>query len=274
MEILSTCLARDLPIYRLTYKALLEHFPGAIPHVVTRKPDFPKFRNACGSDLHLWDENDLVPDMTLQALKAYPLPFFPAGAGWYFQQFLKWAFVEVSNSDSHYLIWDADTVPLRHLDFFDPEGRPYLTTSSEYHQPYFQTFEALTAIRPLDHTSFISQHQIIDKAILRELLNEIIVNHPNTGGWAWSIIESMRGQGTNLFSEYETYGHYCRTTHPDRCVVRKLLWNRDGQKLAGFPPHMEKLSALARNHVFISFESNRSLKGWCVHWLRKLLNWY
>lgn len=274
MEILSTCLARDLPIYRLTYKALLEHFPGAIPHVVTRKPDFPKFWNACGTDLHLWDENDLVPHMTLQALRAYPLPFFPAGAGWYFQQFLKWAFVEVSNSDSYYLIWDADTVPLRPLDFFDPQGRPYLTTSNEYHQPYFQTLEALTAIRPLDPISFISQHQIIDKAILRELLNEIIVNHTNTGGWAWSIIEIMRGKGTNLFSEYETYGHYVRQRHPESVKLRNLCWTREGRKNSTFPPNPKNLNSLSKTFAYAAFESNASLRGTCIHWARKILKWY
>ena len=110
MQIVSACLARDLPIYRETYRSLQKHLPGSDIHVITNKEDFPKFKDACGPELTLWDESELVPHMSLKDLRKMPLSFFPTGAGWYFQQFLKYAFVNVSNDDEYYLIWDADTV--------------------------------------------------------------------------------------------------------------------------------------------------------------------
>ncbi|MES2474544.1 MAG: DUF6492 family protein [Verrucomicrobiota bacterium] len=274
MEIVSTCLARDLPIYQLTCRSLRRHLPDASPHVVTRRSDFGKFRNACGSDLQLWDEDEIVPGMTLPALRNFSLRFFPAGAGWYFQQFLKWGFAAVSNKDSHYLIWDADTILLRPLDFTAPSGKPYLTTATEYHPPYFETFENLLGRPPLDRVSFISQHQLIDKSILAELLWLISDRDTSGRGWAWSIMENLRGAGTNLFSEYETYGHFARTWHPDSCVLRELPWTRNGRALAGYPPTAAKLESLAAAHAFAAFESNSSLRGFCVRWLRKILRFY
>lgn len=272
MKIVSPCLARDLPVYRLAYQSLLQHLPDARPHVITRRADFPKFRDACGDDLVLIDQDEIIPGMTIANLREYPLPFFPAGAGWYFQQFLKWGFSSTCDPNEGYLIWDADTILLRPLEFKDSQGRTFLTTSSEYHEPYFETYEALLGHRPNDRISFISQHQWIEVKLLRQLLDAI----SGTDGlnWPWEILANLRGKGTNLFSEYETYGHYCRTKHPEASALRQLPWTRDGRALAGFPPDAFKLSSLSDCFAFVSFESNRSIKGWCVHRLRKLLGWY
>lgn len=272
MVIVSPCLARDLPVYRFAFEGLLRHVPEARPHVITRRADFGTFRDACGSELRLLDENEMIPGMNLRDLRSTPLPFFPAGAGWYFQQFLKWACADLFTSERGYLIWDADTVLLRPLEFRDPTGKTWLTTSKEYHPPYFETIQELLGFSPARRVSFISQHQWIDSDLLKELLERI--GGGSERGWAWEIISRMRGKGTNLFSEYETYGHYCLSRHPERCVVREVSWTRAGRRVAGFPPQPARLEALAGDYAFASFESNRSLRGHCVHWLRKLLKWY
>jgi hypothetical protein len=274
MQVVSTCLARDLPIYQLTCRGLRTHLPDAEIHAITRRSDFEKFRDACGSELRLWDEDTLVPEMTLASLRAHPLPFFPAGAGWYFQQFLKWGFIDVSNSDPHFLIWDADTVLLRPLELFDDTGTPFLTRATEHHLPYFQTFEELVGEAAPERGSFISQHQVVEKSILLELLDKIAEKSPSGRGWAWAIIENLQGKGTNLFSEYETYGNFVQLRHPENVSLRGLPWTRDGRKLAGKHPSPSALAKLAEHHAFAAFESNKSLRGVCVNRLRKLLNWY
>ena len=258
MEIISACLLRDLPVYRRTFRSLEEFFPGSEIHLVTRKEDLQKFRDACGSNLHLWDESDFIPSMSLSQLRAAPLPFFPRGAGWYFQQFLKYAFVDVSNEDDHFLIWDADTILLRPIDLFDEEGRPCYTEAEEYHQPYFETFRALFG-EPAERThSFISQHQLVNKSILRQMLLEIEANHPSSRGWAWAIIDNMKGQGSNLFSEYETYGHYLKLRYPGTFSTRTRQWTRKGGESIGLPPWRPWLQLLARHHDFAAFEATDS----------------
>ena len=255
MQIVSTCLARDLPVYKVTYRSLHEHLPGSEVHVVTRKEDFGKFRKACGRDLFLWDEADLIPSMNLQDLRKFPLSFFPKGAGWYFQQFLKLSFSDVSNNDEHFLIWDADTVLLKPLHFFDSKGIPIYTRASEYHRPYFETFQALFDMDPEREFSFIAQHQVINKKYLADMLGEI---ESRNGGkpWPWAIMENLKGAGTNLFSEYETYGHYVKRNYPNSLVFRNLQWTRTGGGAMSLPPWQPVLRALARNHDFAAFEAS------------------
>ncbi len=271
MQIVSACIARDLPVYRITCESLRRHLPEAEVHVITRGEDFPRFRNACGSDLVLWDEASLLPEMTLRELKGLPLPFFPQGAGWYFQQFLKFAFDNISNTDEHYLIWDADTVLLRPIDFFDSEGRAVYTKAQEHHKPYFETFKQLFGVEANREFSFISQHQIINKAILRDMLGEIETRHPEARNWAWAIMENLRGEGSNLFSEYESYGHYAKWKHPASMVFRDLEWTRNGERLAGYPPDPSKLDKLAADYSFAAFETFFSLKNRVSRMLNKLM---
>ena len=272
MQIVSACLVRDLPVYRLTYRSLLQHMPGAEIHVVTRKEDFSKFKDACGPELHLWDEADFVPDMTLGDLRKMPLTGFPNGAGWYFQQFLKYAFVNVSNDDECYLIWDADTVLLRPLEFFTPDGKPFYTTASEHHLPYFETFEALFGFPAKREFSFISQHQIINKVYLRQMMATIESRHPASRNWAWAIMENVRGAGSNLFSEYEIYGHYVKAVYPESFAVRDLVWTRTGGKYIGNPPKQYKLQYLGSKFAFAAFEVSDSMQRKIFNKVRKILH--
>ncbi|MEO5917126.1 MAG: DUF6492 family protein [Luteolibacter sp.] len=270
MQVVSACIARDLPIYQIACASLRTHLPDPEINLITRKEDFTRFRNACGTDLVLWDENALLPGMTLKELREMPLPFFPKGAGWYFQQFLKFAFVNVSGGGDHYLIWDADTVLLRPMDFFDSSGRALYTKAKEHHLPYFKTFEQLFGCTANREFSFISQHQIIDKTILRQMLAEIETKHPESRGWAWAIMENLRGEGSNLFSEYETYGHYAKWRHPESITFRDLQWTRNGERIAGYPPKPEKLGILAESYSYAAFETFFSLKNRIKRALQKL----
>ena len=258
MQIVSACLARDLPVYRLTYASLKEHLPGCEIHVITRKEDFELFRRSCGRDLYLLDEAQMIPGMTLDDLRQMPLPFFPKGAGWYFQQFLKYAFVDFSNNDEHFLIWDADTLLLKPIEFFNPEGLPIYTKADEHHRPYFETYHALFGEEAERDFSFISQHQIIHKATLRQMLNEIQQRNPSAQSWAWAIMKNLRGSGSNLFSEYETYGHYLKSKKPERLVARELPWTRNGGLVAGHPPSRSGLHQLSTQYAFAAFEANQT----------------
>lgn len=269
MQIVSACIARDLPVYRITCESLRKHVPGAEINVITRKEDFQKFWNTCGSDVILWDENTLIPEMSFSDLKRVNLTFFPNGAGWYFQQFLKFAFTNVSNSDEHYLIWDADTVLLKPVEFFDSGGRPFYTRAEEHHLPYFQTFEQLFGTPATREFSFISQHQVINKSYLREMLDEIETRNPEARNWAWAIMANLRGEGSNLFSEYETYGHYVKDKRPETMSFRNLEWTRNGERYAGYPPAQDKLHKLPPELSFAAFETFFSLKNRIIRTLRR-----
>lgn len=271
LDIVTSCREADLQVLKIAYANLRKYVPFKQLHVATAARNFRRFERALGRDVHLIDEDSIIPGMTLAELKTMPLPFFPRGAGWYYQQFLKYAFAFQNIEDDYYLIWDADTVALRPLQFFDDQGRMLLTRATEHHRPYFQTYRQLLGADARSEFSFISQHLIVQKSILREMLGKIEALHPHSRSWAWAIMENLDGAGSNLFSEYETLGHYVKNTYPERVIVRDLPWLRSGANLCHGLPSQQDLDKLGDQYAFIAFEAkDRGLRRWLAGIVRLL----
>jgi hypothetical protein len=257
LDIVTACRAADLPILKVTAEQLRACVPFRQLHVMTAGANFPRFRQVLGSDVRLLDEDALIPGVTLAELRQLTLPGFPQGAGWYFQQLLKFAFAFHKPEEDYYLIWDADTVPLRPLEFFDDEDRMLFTKAEENHAPYFDTYRKLLGEEPHREFSFIAQHLIVQKSALREMLAAIEARFPGPANWALKIMHHLEGAGTNLFSEYEMLGHYVKNHYPQRAVFRELAWLREGSKETRGVPSAAQLALLAKRYHFAAFESSQ-----------------
>ena len=174
--------------------------------MIPARRDFDSFALALGPEVVLLDEDLMIDGVTLQSLKTIPLARFSQGPGWYFQQLLKYQFAFHEPEDDYFLIWDADTIPLRKLEFFDGQGRMLLTKAEEYHPPYFQTYEKILGQPARREFSFIAQHMVVQKSILREMLGDIERHCPGTENWVSKIMRNLGGEGSNRFSEYESWG--------------------------------------------------------------------
>lgn len=262
--------AADLSVLRLAYDGLLCYIPFAGLNVITSERNFDRFIRVLGGDVQLANQDAVIPGMTLQQLRRLKLPGFPGGAGWYFQQLLKLSFAFQDSSDDYYLIWDADTVPLQRLDFFDDAGRMLLTTAEEEHPPYFDTYRNLLREEPSREFSFIAQHMIVQKSIVREMLGRIESNFPGDESWAWKIMQNLTGSSTNLFSEYEMLGHFVKNHYPCRIACRRLRWLRGGALQTKGEPSERQLQRLSQRFDFVAFESahmplrrlTRQIRGW------------
>ena len=148
LDIVTACRGADLRILRLTDQHLRRLVPFRKLHVITTGKNIAKFRRALGESVELLDEDDLIVDMKLRDLAHLSLPGFPKGAGWYFQQLVKFAFCFREQEEDYYLIWDADTIPLRPLQFFDETGRMLFTLGDERHGRYFPTYKNLLRDEP------------------------------------------------------------------------------------------------------------------------------
>ncbi|HEV2694993.1 MAG TPA: DUF6492 family protein [Verrucomicrobiae bacterium] len=278
VDVVAACLKRDLPLLSLAHKNLQRFVAMKQLHVITARNDFPHFANALGREVVLLDENEMIPGVTLAALKVIPLAKFSQGPGWYFQQLLKFQFAFQKTADDHYLIWDADTVPLRRLELFDAGGRMLLTKAQEYHRPYFQTYEKILGRPAQREFSFIAQHMVIRKSILREMLGEIERHCAGDENWAWKIMRNLAGEGSNRFSEYETYGHYLKEKHPETAVFRDLPWLRHGASECGRHPSAAALEKLGEKYFYASFEESerfyrrtgRKVRDWMRRMEKKL----
>lgn len=211
------------------------------------------------------DESSLMNGFELEDVHRYQLPGFPRGAGWYYQQLLKYAFCLERSQTDFCLIWDGDTVPLQDIKFFDELGRPIYTQASEYHQPYFHNFERLLGFPAPQDFSYISQHMVIHREVLHEML-QVITDRSQSHEWPSAIMQSLSGDSSNLFSEYETYGNYLQTVYPGSFSTRSLSWTRHGARLASYHPTAATLTVLGIRYAFAAFERADRLP-------RRVFNW-
>jgi hypothetical protein len=270
IDVVCACTARDLACFKLVAAYAYEFLPlrSLICYVPAR--DMNRFARVVGDRVDLRNEDMAIPGLTGNKLAAFNHPVFPRMTGWYFQQILKYALAFERTDEDYYLIWDADTIPLSPMKFFDAEGRMLFVPAIEYHEPYFRTYANLMGEEARREYSFISQHQIVQKSVLREMLMKIEERHPVSGGWPFSVLGGMIGGYGNLFSEYETYGHYLKAHYLPRMGLRPLPWLREGTELYGYLPGKSVLTALSRDYVYVSFESKKTrwrqwrgrLNGW------------
>jgi hypothetical protein len=261
LQVVTACRIRDLPVLEIAVERLRQHIPLGGVNVLAPDRDCARIAARLGGRARVIPENGFVPGMTVAKLRELKLEGFPKAAGWYFQQLLKLQFAFVDPEDDYYLIWDADTIPLRPLRFFDPAGRMILTKAEEYHAPYFQTYRALFGSEPNREFSFIAQHILVQKSVAREMMARIEERVPVPGDWAWKVMNALPPTGKNLFSEYETYGHYIKNHYPDRVVFVKRSWQRAMTNYTSRPiPTERELQELAGGYEYAAFE--RVYSGW------------
>lgn len=268
LQILTTCKGRDLPILEITARKIWQMLPCRALFVVAPGRDCPAIRKSLGSAANVIPEDDFIPTMTIARLKRLNLPNFPQAAGWYFQQLLKLQFAYFDPAEDYYLIWDADTIPLKPMSFFDADGKMLLTKAAEHHAPYFETYRNLFGTEADRGFSMIAQHMVVQKSIAREMLARIEQRVEGPDTWPWKIMRSLPKTGDNLFSEYETYGHYVKHHHPDRVRFVNRNWRREAGSNQGCAlPTEADLKALANEYEYAAFE--RASSGW-QRWGRRL----
>lgn len=209
------------------------------------------------------DENSLLPKLSFNEVSSYlkKLGGTPKNTGWYLQQFLKLGLAK-NCRDEYYLVWDADTVPLNRLDFFDKDGRPCFNLKREYFYSYFRTINNLFSINKKRPESFISEHMIFNSEVVREMLLKIEENNSLPGENFWQkILNASELLSTDFikkdqrfFSEFETFGTYCEHFHPKLYATRKLRTLRRGTDYLGANPSDEILEWAATDFDTISFE--------------------
>ena len=199
--------------------------------------------------------------------------------GWFFQQFLKMGFA-LSNycKNDYYLSWDADTIPLQKISFFDVDERPFFSMKTEYHKPYFIAIKRLLGIEKINEGSYIAEHMMFNKSIMCELLDTIQRSCVDGVIWYEKILNAIvpELESADSFSEFETYGSFCKLNYPSLYVERKLPSFRRGGLIQGRFVSDDVLQKLGEDFVTSSFEIYDrppfpwgKLCGWHEKWLKR-----
>ncbi|RKE49215.1 DUF6492 family protein [Sphingobacterium detergens] len=220
-------------------------------YVITNSSHFEKFQSLNLTNLVLINENELFDQFNFRSVTNFLKQKINNGdrAGWYFQQFLKLEISKIIQSD-YYLIWDADTIPLKPIDFFNKEDKVLIHKSEENHQPYFETLEHILGLKKTVNYSFISEHFMVQTKLMQNMLLEIS-KKAGDQAWPYYILENIATKDLALsgFSEYETYGNFLNSTYPDDFRLRNspselLNTTRNGSMILGTLPNTKDLDFL------------------------------
>lgn len=209
------------------------------------------------------DENEILEGLSFDSVRntLASMDAFTKNTGWYLQQFIKLGISRICKDD-YYLVWDADTVPLNPIPFFDEKGRPYLNLKREYFSVYFRTIENLFGLGKSRRESFISEHMLFKADLVRKMLEEIEANPKFSGTSFWEKILDASDlhhfdfikNDQRFFSEFETFGTYCEHYYPGLYATRKLRTLRHGVDFLGKDVSREILEWASKDFDTISFE--------------------
>lgn len=206
-------------------------------------------------NVEVWSEEKVLKDYSISNVKG-KLGVYGYRAGWYYQQFIKLAFCQITNKET-YLIWDADTLCLDTPKFQD-NGKYIFTPSKELHKPYYQTFYKLFGYRIVAKKSFISQYMLIDTNICRQMLKEISKKNQNKD-WIVAVLDSIDLSNQSEFSEYETYGNFISANFPNQVIISHgNKWFRYGSDLIVLnAQNYRTIKKLFSGYKFVAFERHK-----------------
>lgn len=249
-------------------------------YIITNEKHIQKIQKSVNdSQTVVFDENTLAEGLNFSVVKTLmnSKKRFE-GYGWIFQQLLKFGFATTEYAKDFYLSWDADTLPLNKIDFFE-DGHPMFTMKSEYHKPYFETNERLVGIGKVQPYSFIAEHMVFKKEYVNEMLAEIEKSNIVGDSWIEKCINACDFYMTEVFSEFELYGSYVSVKHPGEYRTRQLRSFRNGGLIRGRHINDHLLTALAFDQDIASFEYKAeapfpyNLDGWFWRKFRRYEKW-
>ncbi|WP_104383940.1 DUF6492 family protein [Sphingobacterium sp. HMA12] len=242
---------QHIEIAKVVINQVKRFFQAQQIYVITSPSHFEKFQSLSLTTLVLVNENELFDRFNFRSITTFLKQKIDNGdrAGWYFQQFLKMEISKIIQSD-YYLIWDADTIPLKPIHFFDQDNRVLIQKSEENHQPYFETLEHILGLKKTVNYSFISEHFMVQTKLMQNMLLEIS-KKAGDQSWPYYILENIATKDIALsgFSEYETYGNFLNSTHPEHFRLRTspselLNTTRNGSMILDTLPHTKDLKFL------------------------------
>lgn len=205
-------------------------------YIITNKNNLNKIRRSLKdvSNFMVLDEDCLVEGLTFAYIKKIIRTYTPClSSGWYYQQFLKLAFSLSPYAKQYYLSWDADTLPISKLVFFE-DNKPLITCKYEYHENYFLTIEKILGLKKNVPFSFIAEHMLFKTSIVKELIEIIQTSIVEGSTWYEKILRAGDFEkDTMTFSEFETYGTFIMDKYPDVYKLRELKTFRRGGLIMG-----------------------------------------
>ena len=252
-QVISVCSSKDIDVWTVAAKHVIQFIDADSYLVIVPDKEVELFSAVTCEPYQVKPESDYVGNakerisQKLDAANQHRV-------GWYLQQFVKISAVLARNDGDVVLIWDADTVPLKPLEFIDANGQLVYYRGEEFRKSYFDFLERALGLKRTQTFSFIAQSLVLRVAWARELFESLEKNAQLP--WMDAILSYVDPSEPAGFAEFETLGTWIWHHHRNEIVISDRPWYRNGLSLVGNPL---KLSAavwcgLANSYDFISFE--------------------
>lgn len=205
----------------------------------------------------LLDENEFISGLSFKCIEENLVSrHYYNNPGWFLQQFIKLGFAQTPYAKDYYLTWDADTLPLSKICFFENQ-HPLFTIKKEYHKAYFETIQNLFGYSKVVDYSFIAEHMMFKVSVVREMLEKIGHGGGEDKKWFEKCLDACNFDSkypAPHFSEFETYGTYCFMNYPELYHTQKLNTFRSAGFIRGRFINDKILSKMALDLDTASFE--------------------
>lgn len=252
-EVISVCSAKDIDVWTVASKHVVEFIKAERYTVIVPDRELELFSSVTSAPYQVKPESQFVGNTKDRITQKLDMNNQDR-VGWYLQQFVKIAAVLENDPASTVLIWDADTVPLKPLEFINSEGKLIYYRGEEYRKSYFDFIELALGLKRTQTFSFIAQSLTTKVSWAKELFDSL----ENSAGMPWmeAILFYLNSAEPAGFAEFETLGTWIWHHHQDEIIVTNRPWYRNGQSLVGNPTYLSKSvwKGLAKNYDFISFE--------------------
>jgi len=260
LNICQVSLARDIPIILENFYSFKKIYKSFRIFIICPVSEINLFKKKLHySEFKFINENDLI---SIQEFKAIyddlrdlnkHQELLKNRLSWYYQQVLKLSFILhfVEHNKENIIIWDADTLILKKIEFFKDKKSILYGTLFEFHKHYFKTNNSIIGELPKYFISSLVQFvslsvseyyffckniiklDLIDKKERIALtISKIIIKN---------IFKSHNHYNGSLFSEYELIGmsNLMHKRNKQKAIF-SLRANLDG-RLSKFQIHLAKL---------------------------------
>ena len=166
-------------------------------------------------------------------------------SSWVYQQLLKvYAPRVITNLKDNYLVFDADSIIVRNIDF-NPSKFQYCKPT-EYHIPYVESYERLMKEKVPTDQSFIAHHMLFNKEIVLEIIGHVESLH------GCSFCDAVLScidyhELSSVCVEYDLYGNYVASRYPEMMEHRQLTWSE-----ISYIPSDQQMNRLSESYDFVS----------------------
>jgi hypothetical protein len=147
-------------------------------------------------------------------------------SGWLYQQLIKLSCDNITELKD-VLVIDSDTIFVNKNCFFS-ENKFLFFTSTEWHQPYFDTFKNIFGYAAPSRLSFISHMMIFNHDKLKEMKKELEKKHNKS--WQEVYLSTASPTESSCISEYDTYANWMLYNYPNEVKIYPFYNKNDSRK--------------------------------------------